>query len=73
MEVDSSREDERVAHPEHAALGDVPRFKTLPSGRREHLVSRHDAKPGMLVQISSEVEYVCVGGVWGWRGGCMHT
>ena len=41
-------EAELVERPSERPLGDAPRFNLLPNGQREHLVSRHEAKPGAI-------------------------
>ena len=41
-------EAELVERPSERPLGDAPQFALLPNGQREHLVSRHEAKPGAI-------------------------
>jgi len=41
-------EAELVERPFERPLGDAPLFTLLPNGQREHLVSRHEAKPGAI-------------------------
>jgi hypothetical protein len=43
----------KVSRPEAEAVGNAPRILELPHGRREHLVTRHEATAGKLVTVSS--------------------
>jgi hypothetical protein len=51
-------EAELVERPSERPLGDAPQFALLPNGQREHLVSRHEAKPGAI--YASVYHYISI-------------